>query len=171
MSADWRDWLGHEGSLSDRLMAASGGRFRVEVLRQHVGQPSRDESTALGMMPRRWALIREVRLWGASAQGHPVPWVYARSVLPLTTLTGPERALRYLNTRPLGSILFSAPTMKRAPLEAAQIATAALPRTLALAPGTLWARRSVFFLGASGRGPKPLLVAEFFLPGFDPTCG
>jgi chorismate--pyruvate lyase len=163
MPPQWRDWLGYEPSLSERLRALSGGHLRVDVLRQFVGQPDASERAALGMGTRHWALIREVLLSGASTQ----PWVYARSILPLTTLTGHRRSLRYLQDRPLGSVLFTDKSMVRRPIEAAQVPTHYLPGRLNLDDGTLWGRRSVFVLGA--QNPRPLLVAEFFLPGFDPS--
>ncbi|GGO77242.1 chorismate pyruvate-lyase [Marinobacterium nitratireducens] len=149
--APWRNWLLDRGSLTQRLISASRGRFHVEVLRQGVYRPSRSEARALGLPPRRLALIREVQLCGAGE-----PWVYARSVFPVSTLSGAERRLTRVGNRSLGTLLFSDPTMRREPLQIGE---------LQLRDGTrLWARRSVFRLGG-----KPLLVCEVFLPALEPV--
>jgi len=144
--APWRRWLLDSGSLTQRLVTASRGHFSVEVLRQGLYRPSRSEARALGLPPRRLALIREVQLRGAG-----VPWVYARSVFPVTTLSGAEQRLSCIGNRPLGALLFRDPSMRREPLQIGE---------LRLQDGTrLWARRSVFRLAG-----KPLLVCEVFLP-------
>lgn len=152
----WRGWLQDSGSLTQRLVTASRGRFRVEVLYQGFCRPSRSESRALGLPPRQIALVREVLLHGGGE-----PWVYARSVFPVATLTGPQRQLGGIGSRSLGSLLFRDPSMRREPLQIGE---------LKLADGTrLWARRSVFRLAG-----KPLLVCEVFLPALEsveyPLC-
>lgn len=150
-------WLTDPGSLTARLIAKSGGEFRVEVVRQVIGRPTLDECRALGVHRSSLALIREVIL-----NGNNQPWVFARSLLPLASLTGALRHLRKQTNRPLGAFLFSQPHLVRSP-----IAVAAISRDHAYVPahlaGTevLWGRRSVFSLHA-----KPLLVSEVFLPDF-----
>jgi len=165
--AQWRPWLEDRGSLTRRLQAASGGNFAVQVLRQEFALPTASEARALNLAQRRWALIREVVLIG-----HDMPWVYARSVLPLATLSGRLRHLRQLSNRPLGQVLFNAGNMCRDPVQIARLPCTALPEGLSITatsalarpqPTLLWGRRSVFRVD-----DKPLLVAEFFLPGFDP---
>jgi len=142
----YRNWLLDEGSLTQRLIEASNNNFHVEIAFQGWGKPSLSEARALKIHPRQQALIREVRLCG-----HGQPWVYARSIIPASTLSGPQRILKSLGDRPLGALLFKDPTMKRGAIE-----TTLLPLTNA--QGRAWARRSVFQL----RG-KPLLVTEVFL--------
>ena len=143
---EWRKWLLDPGSLTQRLINASQGDFRVEVVRQLWGRPTRSEARALGIPPRQLALIREVQLIGNGQ-----PWVFARTIIPASTLTGKQRKLNYLGNRSLGSVLFRDPTMRRGALQV---------NRLNLTTGeTVWARRSVFYLSN-----KPLLVAEVFLP-------
>ena len=105
-------------------------------------------------------MIREVVLLANST-----PWVYARSIIPLTTLTGRLRKLRHLDNQPLGALLFRDPTMIRETVEVACLTkvNAKLPTTLGELQKSLWGRRSVFRLDA-----KPLLVSEVFLPDFNP---
>jgi chorismate--pyruvate lyase len=158
--AKWRPWLSDTGSLTQRLIEVCDGELSVQVLRQTLGVPRLSERRALRLPTRRLALIREVLLLGAG-----VPWVYARSIIPLSTLTGRLRRLRHLDNRPLGALLFSDPSMCREPVEVAcyNDPRAQLPARLAINQAPLWGRRSVFRLDT-----KPLLVSEIFLPDFKP---
>ena len=148
--AQWRPWLYDSGSLSRRLQRAAGGEFSVRVLSEAWQRPSAGEALALGIDPRRLALIREVELLGRSAE----PWVFARTVIPATTLSGVERRLLRLGSRSLGSYLFRDPSLERAPLRACHLRDHARQ--------DYWARRSVFRLHG-----KPLLVCEVFLPAME----
>ena len=154
-------WLQDRGSLTARLVALSRGEFRVRVLRQQHRLPSLDEQLALGLKRPGLALVREVVL-----EGRGQPWVFARSVLPLSSLTGQLRQLRRQGSRPLGAFLFSQPRLVRSPIQVvrlgsgqAYVPAACLPAAPDQPP--LWGRRSVFWLQG-----KPLLVSEVFLPSF-----
>lgn len=152
-----QDWLEDSGSLTARLIAFSEGQFEVKVLRQEIGIPSLNERKVLAMRRPARALIREVVLCGKGE-----PWVFARSILPLSSLTGPLRHLRQQDNRPLGAFLFSQPHLLRSAIAVAHISRdhAYVPAEL-MGKTHLWGRRSVFYLHA-----KPLLVSEVFLPGF-----
>mgnify|MGYP000377293670 FL=1 len=154
----WRDWLMDPGSLTQRLLDASDGQFQVEVLSQSLQRPGLSERRALSLPEHRLALVREVILMGRG-----VPWVFARSVIPLQTLTGRLRKLRHLDNSPLGALLFSDPSMSREPLQWACIEPNGQPlaKQLECMDQPVWGRRSVFKLSA-----KPMLVCEVFLPGF-----
>lgn len=155
----WRDWLADAGSLTERLMNASDGNLSVSVLKQGLEVPRFSERQLLGLNHRRTAMVREVVLYG-NAQ----PWVFARSILPLTTLTGRLRKLRQLSDQPLGELLFKDPSMRREPVQFARFDSGnrLLPQSASGSDQASWGRRSVFRLDN-----KPLLVAEVFLPGFD----
>lgn len=169
-----RTWLLDSESLTAKLLALSGHQFRVQVLRQLVTVPPLNERRALAMTGKRLALVREVILYGRNE-----PWVFARSVLPLSSLTGRLRHLRKQGTRPLGAFLFSQPQLQRGVIAITAISRdhAYLPLSLKLrnlgplsleprdqlaqeqtASASLWGRRSVFSLAG-----KPLLVSEVFL--------
>ena len=127
------------------------------MLRQIHARASRSEALALGIGFNELCLVREVIL-----RGHNQPWVFARSVLPLRSLTGSLRHLRKQGARPLGAFLFSQPHLKRSPIALALISGhhGYLPAAL-LGAKPVWGRRSVFSLN-----DKPLLVSEVFLPDF-----
>ncbi|KEA62421.1 Chorismate--pyruvate lyase [Marinobacterium lacunae] len=139
-------WLTDDSSLTRLLQRASQGRFSVRVLSQRYAHPGANEAVALGMGVRRTALIREVLLCG-----NGVPWVYARTVIPVDTLRGRHRTLKMIGSRSLGSLLFKDPGMQRDPLQIARVLDDSGHR--------YWARRSIFHLDR-----KPLLVCEVFLP-------
>jgi chorismate--pyruvate lyase len=153
-----QEWLCDSGSLTARLLTQSAGKFRVQVVRQLMGRPTLNERNALGMEQPALAMIREVILYG-----HNQPWVFARSILPLTTLTGRLRHLRKQNNRPLGAFLFSQPHLRRSAIAVALISRdhAYVPQDL-INDQLLWGRRSIFYLQQ-----KPLLVSEVFLPAFN----
>lgn len=152
-----RGWLLDNGSLTAKLIELSGGEFEVEVLRQYVGRPSLSERRRLGLGLGGWVLVREVVL-----RGRGEPWVFARSLVPLTSLVGPLRQLRHLRARPLGAFLFAQPKLEREPMEVSRIlpADTYVPESLQ-GNARLWGRRSVFRLSG-----KPLLVSEVFLQPF-----
>lgn len=152
-------WLFDAGSLTRRVQQTCEKQFRVEVITQGWGRPMLNESTRLGVPSDQAALIREVYLYCGDS-----PWVYARTIIPHTTLRGRQRHLAHLGNRPLGAVLFADHAVRRDEVEVACIgpshrlfntATAALSEL----PDAIWGRRSVFYTGK-----KPLLVNEVFLP-------
>ncbi len=152
-------WLYDRGSLTLRLKQASGGDFRVQVLSQGWQRPLLNERLALAMRHQEYALVRQVLL---ICKGEP--WVYARSVIPVRTMSGAGRQLAMLGNRPLGAFLFANNGVVREPMEIACVRPDEMIYDDALAGSGLeqqkvWGRRSVFRFEQ-----KPLLVNEFFLP-------
>jgi chorismate--pyruvate lyase len=154
LPANASDWLLNEGSLTEQLIAASGGNFRVRRIRQDWQQPLLSEQRLLGLPLRQWALVREVVLLC-----HDQPWVYARSVIPQITLNGPLRHLRRLQNESLGSLIFRHPDLQRSQFELAHLppGTRYVDASVRQS-GSAWARRSLFFIAG-----KPLSVSEVFL--------
>ena len=154
-----RRWLLDDGSLTNHLIAASGGHFRVQRLSQDWQVPLPSEQRLLGLPARQRALIREVALLTRDQ-----PAVFARSVFPVTSLEGSLRHLRGLQNRSLGSILFQNPGMRRSPFELALMAGDAdyLPPDYRQ-DMPAWGRRSRFIVGG-----VPLMVSEVFLAHFQP---
>jgi chorismate--pyruvate lyase len=109
---------------------------------------------------QRYAWMREVRLLC-----NDDPWVFARTLIPLSSRQGRCQRLLHLGTRPLGEVLFNDPRSRRGEMEVARFRTEHVLHRRAL-DGTgqerldpVWGRRSVFHLDG-----KPLLVCEVFLP-------
>ncbi len=161
-----RPWLLDPSSLTARLQRSCRGRFAVRVLGQGWQRPMVNEELRLGMRHGGLALLREVQLL---CDGHP--WVYARTVIPYSTLRGPQRRLARLGSRPLGAVLFADRSMHRDEVELVRIPEGDALHARATwqtgqVVGTVWGRRSVFRVGG-----KPLLVSEFFLPGIKEWVG
>jgi len=154
-----RHWLLDDGSLTSRLVALSDGDFRVNRLFQGWQVPRPSERRLLNLPPRELALIREVALLT-----HEQPVVFARSVFPLSCLTGSLSHLRRLQTKPLGAILFKHPGMRRAPFELTNMSGRSdyLPQALHQSE-PVWGRRSRFMIEG-----KSLMVSEVFLNAFEP---
>lgn len=156
-------WLLDPNSLTARLKSHCQ-QFRVELLGQHI--ESCQENEAVALIPQgEQVLVREVLLFCDDK-----PQVFARSLLPLSSLTGDEQALANLGTQSLGQVLFNNPSLQRQTIEIAAFdshsAVVKMAEQLALTTdsktddGNLWGRRSIFVLEG-----KPLMVAEVFLPG------
>ena len=152
-------WLLDSSSLTRRLQQACKGQLQVVPVNQQWKMPQLNEAQALGIRPRESCFIREVHLWCDNQ-----PWVYARTVIPVSTLTGNRRRLSRLGKKSLGAVLFADPGMQRSHIEIARLGAgqalfeaAVVP--LAERPEEIWGRRSVFLLDK-----KPLLVSEIFLP-------
>ncbi|MDX2505386.1 MAG: chorismate lyase [Gammaproteobacteria bacterium] len=158
-----REWLLSSASLTLRIKNHCRvnhiGNFSVRVLGQGMGIPSNDEVQRLKLKSRRYALIREVLLYCGET-----PVIFARTVIPVKTLTGAQRQLGHLGNRPLGEFLFSQPYLQRDAMEVAVLNHGHHLFDSAILnihshPEQVWARRSIFRLQH-----KPLLVAEVFLP-------
>jgi len=152
-------WLLDSGSLTQRLITASNNTFSVQVLFQQWQRPRLSERQLLNMGHRELAIVREVALLCGGES-----WVFARSVIPASSVMGPLNHLRKLSSSPLGEMLFRDPSMRRAPFQLASVAgdSGQIPKVLQQSQ-PLWGRRSRFELQG-----KALMVSELFLPSFRP---
>ncbi len=150
-------WLFDPSSLTERIIKNCSGKFRVHLISQKRTTPTPDEIRVLGLRYRSHAIIRQVILYCDDT-----PWVYARSVIPVTTLKGPLRRLGKLGNKPLGAILFSDRSIERGEVEITSMNSSQKNYKWTEYKGTdvIWGRRSIF-----KQGRKKLLVSEFFLPG------
>jgi chorismate--pyruvate lyase len=151
------DWLLDPSSLTARLKKHCN-EFRVEVLGQQITQCSASEAND-DVLAGEDVLVREVLLFCDNK-----PQVFARSLLPLKSLTGEEKQLAELGEQSLGQVLFNNPNLVRKCIEIASFdktsSVSLLVKSLALnEQALLWGRRSVFVLQN-----KPIMVAEVFLP-------
>lgn len=140
LDAQLRDWLLLEDSMTKRF-EQQGKSVTVTLIREaFVGQDEvAEEQSLLPAEPRYW--LREILL---CADGEP--WLVGRTVVPESTLSGPELQLQQLGNTPLGRYLFTSSTLTRDFIEIGKDAE-------------LWGRRSRLRLSG-----KPLLLTELFLP-------
>ena len=136
-------WLLESASLSRRL-AQYCQHFTVTVLAQIMISNSHLSVMERQLIGDSDCLEREVMLYGDQQ-----PWVFARTLIPITTLSGAEQDLVDLGNIPLGYRVFNDRNSRRDALEVANLGTQQQPR---------WARRSRLWINE-----KPMLVAELFL--------
>lgn len=134
------DWLLEEDSMTRRFEQHCH-QVTVELIRESfiTADEIPAEAEFLPADARFW--LREIVLCGDGE-----PWLIGRTVVPESTLNGPEQMLQNLGTRPLGRYLFSSSTLTRDFIAPGQI-------------DGLWGRRSRLRLSG-----KPLLLTELFLP-------
>ncbi|KGT87610.1 chorismate--pyruvate lyase [Erwinia typographi] len=134
------DWLMEEDSMTQRFERHCQ-QVTVKVVREGFAGAEEvgDEVSFLPEEPRYW--LREILLCGDGE-----PWLAGRTIVPESTLMGPEQMLQQLGTRPLGRYLFASSTLTRDFIEPGQFEN-------------LWGRRSRLRLSG-----KPLLLTELFLP-------
>ncbi len=159
MSLAERQWLLNRGSLTARLINISNSSLKVTIVYQQMSRPYLSEASLLEIPTRQRALIREVILSDGNT-----PLVFARSVIPIKTLTGRLRKLFNMGSNPLGSVLFKDPSMQRGKIEVARVMKQHnyVPDSMVI-DKYLLGRRSNFYLDN-----KPLLVSEVFLDTFAP---
>lgn len=150
-----RDMILDQHSLTRRLKLTHNNDFFVRVISHDWQEPHASEKAFLHCDDQR-ASIREVLLFGS---GQPV--VFARSVLPESSLSGENRVLLELGDRPLGEYIFSQPGLRRGPIEVTDIKASEFNAHLDVefTAEIAWARRSLFYLRE-----KPISVCEVFLP-------
>lgn len=151
-----KDWLTRGGSLTAHLRTL--GTVTVEVTRETVDMPWRDEARALDITLRTPVWVREVAL-----KVNGVPFVVAHSIAALEHSTGAWQSMRRLRTRPLAELLYSDSSVSRSALASRRItARHPLHRLASMQtdgqPPALVARRSVF-----KRHDAPLMVTECML--------
>lgn len=152
-----QSWLLDPNSLTARLKTHCH-QFRVELLGQQIEHCQAHEAVAAIPVGEK-VLVREVLLYCDDK-----PQVFARSLLPMSSLTGAEQVLANLGTQSLGQVLFNNPSLERKVIEVATFdltsSVGKLASDLQLnVTHELWGRRSIFMLEN-----KPLMVAEVFLP-------
>lgn len=162
LPAEQRRWLLDNSSLTARLEGLNAGQFGVRRLHQRWQVPRPSERALLKVPERQVGLVREVAL-----ELDQTPVVFARSVFPHASLTGPLRHLRSLQNRSLGSILFRHPGLRRSQFELALLppGSSYLPEALQQ-PHPVWARRSRFEIDG-----QAVMVSEVFLASFRPWAG
>jgi len=156
LNANIKDWLFDAGSLTARLIKNCDEKFSVKVLSVKSATPTPDEIKALKLKHRSQAIIREVLLLCGNQ-----PVVYARTIIPVSSMRGSLRGIVKLGNKSLGAVLFADKKMQRKPMEVTSLASTHKCHewTGYQKKEAIWGRRSVFILKN-----EEILVSEFFLP-------
>ena len=136
------------------MIGLCGEDFSVRVISQHWQKLNAEEASAMSFKHVRSALVRQVLLCCGDQ-----PLVYARTVIPATTVQGAQRRYANMGNRPLGAMLFADRTMRREEVQVAILPASHEVNQFSKADEPVWGRRSVFRVAG-----KPLLVSEYFLP-------
>lgn len=158
------DWLNDKGSMTLRMRAACTD-LRIDVLRQASAPLFPMEISALGLAAGAEATVREVVM-----RCDGVPWLVARTAIPPATAVVYGEALSGLGTQPLGSLLFSDPSITRSDFNFAELTDpddplhqlacrADYPEHHLDERAPLVTRRSIFT-----KDGQPLLLTEVILP-------
>ncbi len=153
-------WLFDSSSLTARMVALCGNNFSVRVISQGWQKLDPEEASAMSLKNVHSALVRQVLLCCNNQ-----PLVYARTVIPASTIQGAQRRYANMGNRPLGAMLFADRTMRRETLEVGMLPVAHNANKYTDIGGPVWGRRSVFRVAG-----KPLLVSEYFLPELIRAC-
>ena len=147
-------WLFDASSLTARMIDLCGKDFSVRVISQQWQKLTAEEALAMSIKHVRSALVRQVLLCCGDK-----PLVYARTVIPVTTIQGAQRRYANMGSRPLGAMLFADRTMRREDVQVAILPAWHEANQFSKTKEHVWGRRSVFRVAG-----KPLLVSEYFLP-------
>ena len=150
------EWLVDEGSLTSKLVELSGNQFELELQSQERRLILPEEKSILELSEIDTVIDRKVFL-----KGRDIPWIFAHSLIPLSSATGNLKVLKNLNNRSLGEFLFKNSSIERRSLEVAHMAAKSfgIEAKDIECEEKLWGRRSIF-----SQGRRSLLVSEIFLP-------
>ena len=152
-------WVSYPGSFMQRLKLHGVKNAQIRIVHEGWQFLGLSEREVLSLPQRAYAWVREVIIYSDQ-----IIWMYARTVIPLRTLTGKERELRNLNTRSLGSILFKYPDLMRSEFEFFSVTAEMdlykkIKAEVPVMPYALSARNSIFTVRN-----KKLLLTEVFFP-------
>ena len=150
------EWLVDEGSLTSKLVELSGNQFELELQSQKRRLILPEERSILELPEIDTVIDRKVLL-----KGRDIPWIFAHSLIPLSSATGDFKVLKNLNNRSLGEFLFKNSSIVRRSLEIAYMAATSFGiESIDIGcEEKVWGRRSLF-----SEGRRCLLVSEIFLP-------
>jgi len=135
-------------------MALCGDNFSVRVISQQWQKLEAGDAFAMALKNNHSALVRQVLLCCGEQ-----PLVYAKTIIPATTIQCGQRRYANMGNRPLGAMLFADRTMRREAVQVAQLPVTHAAYRYTKSDEIMWGRRSVFRVSE-----KPLLVSEYFLP-------
>lgn len=156
-SADMNRLLHYRGSMT-RLFIRRHQSLTVAVLKHHLAAPLPSESKQLGLPFKQLAIVREIIM-----QCDGVPYLFARTIMPVSTLKGRYRRLHRLGVLPIGKLLFKDPAVTRSDFDIMRIeGDDPLLQSMSCPLQACWARRSRFHLPHGD-----ILMTEVYLPDME----
>jgi chorismate--pyruvate lyase len=158
LPASFRAWMLDPGSMTVRMEHLCR-QVEVHVLTNQDDQMTDEERQYLPSIQGDRAWIREVIM-----TCDQVPWLFGRTVIPLSGAKASLPELTKLKTTPLGKVLFADPTTTRSGYQFAYLTpdnfyVQRCRQSIQSPSEPLWARRSIFHYQG-----KPLILTELFLP-------
>ena len=151
-------FLFESGSLSRLIQDKFKGGFHVDLISESWCMPMTFEKKLLSLRSNEITFVRESYLTCNNKK-----LVYARTVIPQSTLSQQNQTLTRLGKKPLGEILFNNNKIYREKIKYAQIPVASELHNKAKKNckifSKIYGRQSMFYIKN-----KPLLVIEIFLP-------
>ena len=156
MKQNFQSLLTVKSSLTQHLKGLMQCEPKLTCLMQKKAFADDLEKQELSIKSREYAHVREILMGNGK-----VNWMFARSVIPASTLRKGSKRLAHLNSTPLGTLLFQGNFAKRISLDVSLIkANSSTLQKLEISDNfPLWQRVSVFKVTTG-----PLLVREIFLP-------
>ena len=153
LSPKQREWLTSTGSLTQQLRTLTNGEINHQLFLARWDNALEDEALALNISPNSDVWLREIGWYY-----HGTLWVFARVVIPRSSIQNEAAQLTKIGNQSLGDVLFQDPTLKQQILP-----LFTLNNTHPYATRCKIAKRSIFTFH-----DQPLLVTEMFLtPFFD----
>lgn len=149
--------LTEQGSLTELMKQLMGAYPLLNCLSEGMARTTRDERQLLDISSRNLAHVREITMGTSETD-----WLFARTVIPKSTLKQQSKRLSKMRGLPLGKVLFGSLNAKRVQLrlDIVFVDEVGLEEFDIPLDFPLWQRRSIFEVKTG-----PILITEIFLPG------
>ncbi len=156
LKQNFQSLLTEKGSLTQHIKQLMQCEPKLTCLMQKKAFVDDLEKQELSIKTREYAHVREILMGNGK-----VNWMFARSVIPVSTLRKSSKRLAHLNTTPLGTLLFQGNFAKRVSMQVSLIkADSPILQKFKINDNfPLWQRVSIFKVITGS-----LLVREIFLP-------
>ncbi len=156
MKANSLALLTERSSLTDLMTEIMGCAPFLNCLAEGKAQAGFKDNQVLGIAPRNYAHIRQITMGTKDTN-----WLFAKTVIPFSTLTGKAKRLVRMKRNPLGKVLFGPLNAVRTEMRLDLVFADEVGLEAFDIPTNfpLWQRRSLFEVQTG-----PLLITEIFLP-------
>ncbi len=135
-------WLSEPGPITNRIKLSQ--KFELELLNDEIDEISKEEKLFLNSVSETFRVRRVILL------GNNTPVVYAKSVIPLSTIENGLSSLGKIGNAPLGDILFTPGVFTKLEMVCASF--------LSKEKNVYWGRKIKYSVNS-----EPISVMEVFL--------